>query len=368
MADDTSIMSEPSNNSPPPPAEDNSSMTAALNRLTEEVSQLRQEIKGKDDMISELQGHIHYLETEIPIHNKKRKLSNSVQVADEDEGMKNLRIENEKLRQQIDELRDLKAVTADTTSNQIQTTQENPSNTTTNNLTDMMKMIEEKLSSGFSKIKEDMNELVEHKLDKLPNVTNDAVPTGSSLSYASAVGKNHVSGNLKSIMMTTKNEEITEQNEKKRRAKNIMIFGKSEYGERWQKDEDKAFAEKLFKDLQIGQIEVKEVSRIGEYNREGTKIRPLKITVDTEEQKEKIMRNLSNLKGNDDYGGISIKEDYTINERMLIREYVEQAKALNALETTKRSKFEYRVRGTPKNGLFLKKFMSKRETTQVPNQ
>ena len=107
MADDTSIMSEPSNNSPPPPAEDNSSMTAALNRLTEEVSQLRQEIKGKNDMISELQGHIHYLETEIPIHNKKRKLSNSVQVADEDEGMKNPRIENEKLRRQIDELRDI---------------------------------------------------------------------------------------------------------------------------------------------------------------------------------------------------------------------------------------------------------------------
>ena len=101
---------------------------------------------------------------------------------------------------------------------------------------------------------------------------------------------------------------------------------------------------------------------------EGTKVRPLKITVDTEEQKEKIMRNLSNLKGNDDYGGISIKEDYTINERMLIREYVEQAKALNALETTKRSKFEYRVRGTPKNGLFLKKFISMRETTQVSDQ
>merc|ERR1712048_567552 len=122
----------------------------------------------------------------------------------------------------------------------------------------MMKMIEEKLCAGFSKIKEDMNELVDNKvdnkLDKLPNVANDAVPSGSSMSYASAVGKNHVSGNLKSIMMTTKNEEITEQNEKKRRAKNIMIFGKSEYGERWQKDEDKAFADKLFKDLQIGQV------------------------------------------------------------------------------------------------------------------
>ena len=235
MADDTSIMSEPSNNSPPPPAEDTSSMTAALNRLTEEVSQLRQEIKGKDDMISELRGHIHYLETEIPIHNKKRKLSNSVQVDDEDEGMKNLKIENEKLKKQIDELRNLKAATVDTTSNQLQTTQGNQSNTTTSNLTDMMKMIEEKLCAGFSKIKDDMNELVDNKLDKLPNVANDNVPSGSSMSYASAVGKNHVSGNLKSIMMTTKNEEITEQNEKKRRAKNIMIFGKTEYGERWRR-------------------------------------------------------------------------------------------------------------------------------------
>ena len=36
--------------------------------------------------------------------------------------------------------------------------------------------------------------------------------------------------------------------------------------------------------------------------------------------------------------------------RLEIRDYVEQAKALNALETTKRSKFEYRVRGTPKMG------------------
>ncbi len=37
--------------------------------------------------------------------------------------MKNLKTENEKLRQQIDELRNLKAATVDTTSNQIQTTQ-----------------------------------------------------------------------------------------------------------------------------------------------------------------------------------------------------------------------------------------------------
>lgn len=40
-------------------------------------------------------------------------------------------------------------------------------------------------------------------------------------------------------------------------------------------------------------------------------------------------------------------------------------KALNALEAAKKSTTVYKVRGTPKNGLFLKKFMTRRETTEV---
>ena len=281
----------------------------------------------------------------------------------------NLRAENERLKKRIEDMRNADPATEQTTENITTQNQTTVGAETASNAHDFIQIIEKKLKEGFSEIKDNVNQFMETKLNKIPATTIDTTPSDSATpSYASAVGKNHVSGNLKSIMMTTKNEELTEQNEKKRRAKNIMIFGKTEYSERWQKDEDKAFAEKLLKDLQVGQIEIKEVNRIGEYNREGTKIRPLKITVDTEEQKEKILRNLSNLKGNSDYVGISIKEDYTINKRMLIRDYVEQAKALNALETTKRSKFEYRVRGTPKNGLFLKKFISTRETTQVSNQ
>ena len=75
-----------------------------------------------------------------------------------------------------------------------------------------------------------------------------------------------------------------------------------------------------------------------------------------------------NLKGNEEYRGISIKEDYTLNERQLIRVYVEQAKALNALEKAKKSTTVYKVRGTPKNGLFLKRFATLKETTVVIEQ
>ena len=133
-------------------------------------------------------------------------------------------------KQQIEELKNSGSATTNTTSNQIQTTQENASNTITQSPADIMKMIKNELSSGFNEIKENVNQLIENKLQKLPPAaTRDIIPTDSSdspTSYASAVGTNHVSGNLRSIMMTTKNEEITEQNEKKRRAKNIIIFEK----------------------------------------------------------------------------------------------------------------------------------------------
>ena len=78
-----------------------------------------------------------------------------------------------------------------------------------------MTMIKRELSSGFSEIKENVNQLIDTKLNKLPTVTNDTIPSnpaGLPTSYASAVGNNQVSGNLRSIMMTTNNEGITEQN------------------------------------------------------------------------------------------------------------------------------------------------------------
>ena len=376
MADDTNIMSEPSKLSQPSPepktTESSSSITESLKQLTEEVSKLRKEIKEKDDTISQLNEHILYIETETPSHNKKRKFSNSAQIEDEDETMKNLKIENEQLKQQIDTLKNPETATMNTRSNQIQTTEENASNTDTQSPEDIMKMIKKELSFGFSEIKENVKQLIETKFNKLPTVTNDAIPTDSTDSptttYASAAGNNHVSGNLRSIMMTTKNEEITEQNEKKRRAKNIIVFGKSEHSQRWQKAEDEEFAKQLLKDIQVGSVKIKEINRIGEYNREATKDRPMKITVDTEEEQQKIMTNLNNLKGNEEYRGISIKEDYTLNERQLIRVYVEQAKALNALEKAKSSTTVYKVRGTPKNGLFLKRFATQKETTVVISQ
>ena len=74
------------------------------------------------------------------------------------------------------------------------------------------------------------------------------------------------------------------------------------------------------------------------------KIRPIKIVFASEEEKEKVLSNLSNLKGKQMYKGISVKEDHTPNERQLIRDFSKQAKEENS-KLPEDSKYVMRVRG-----------------------
>ena len=113
--------------------------------------------------------------------------------------------------------------------------------------------------------------------------------------------------------------------------------------------------------LQIGAITAESVERLGPEDNDSRKTRPLKVVFKTEDEQQKILRNLRNLKGNTEYLGVSIKEDYTFNERQFIKGYVDKAKAMNALEETKMSDTIWRVWGTPKNGLSIKRFTKKKE-------
>ena len=71
---------------------------------------------------------------------------------------------------------------------------------------------------------------------------------------------------------------------------------------------------------------------------------------------EKILNNLRNLKGNDLYKSISVKEDFTFNERLIIRKFTKKANEENEKESTD-SNYIWSVRGSPKNGLTLKRFI-----------
>ena len=76
--------------------------------------------------------------------------------------------------------------------------------------------------------------------------------------------------------------------------------------------------------------------------------------MNTEEEKDKIMSRLPNLKNSRDrIKKITVTEDYTVEERQEIKKWVVCAK-----EKTKEENDEnitWKVRGTPKNGLRLVK-------------
>ena len=73
------------------------------------------------------------------------------------------------------------------------------------------------------------------------------------------------------------------------------------------------------------------------------------------------------MKGNELYKGISVTDDYTINEREMIREFVKKAKKENEKEDKdKESNYIWRVRGCPKNGLTIKRLTKfPQKTTQI---
>ena len=65
------------------------------------------------------------------------------------------------------------------------------------------------------------------------------------------------------------------------------------------------------------------------------------------EEKDLIMSRLSNLKNaEEEYRRISVKNDYTLEERNLVKHWLKKADEQNKAEGTTK----YKIRGTPKNG------------------
>ena len=92
------------------------------------------------------------------------------------------------------------------------------------------------------------------------------------------------------------------------------------------------------------------------------KNRPIKVVVNTEEERNSILSNLRNLKGTPESKTISVTEDYTITERRMIKDWSDKAKEKNKNESSD-SKLVWRVRGSPKNWMRLKRFLKPTQAT-----
>ena len=187
------------------------------------------------------------------------------------------------------------------------------------------------------------------KLDPVTTICidsdNEEVP---GCSTSPSVRKSYATA-LKHARREEKNEEKIEQQEIEKRVNNIIIHGAEEFGttDDEVKEEDGKYIKDVLKQLDVTE-EPKDFFRIGRSNETNRGRRPLKIIMKTRENKDKAMQNLKQLKGKeDDFGKISVTEDYTKSERDEIKSYVEKAKRMSAEDPTK----TYKVRGDPKNGL-----------------
>ena len=163
---------------------------------------------------------------------------------------------------------------------------------------------------------------------------------------------------LRAIMRDERNEQLADEAEKKHRACNFVIHGFTEgTGDNAAcKQFDNNAVTSLLAELGVN-VTFKATYRLGSKATEiqAQSKRPIKVVMSNENDKDQVMSSLKNLKDKENYKGISITDDYTTKERDMIREWVKKAEATNANEPVD-SEFVWKARGTPKNGMVMKKF------------
>ena len=146
-------------------------------------------------------------------------------------------------------------------------------------------------------------------------------------------------------------EELLEEKDKNERASNIIIHGRKEVADH---KEDELFVQQLVSTCGKNVSLLESITRLGRQTEH--KKRPIKVTFRSIQAKQEVMKNLRNLKGKEEFKGLNIREDYTIAERNIIKDFVIKARKKNNTEG-ERSKFVWKVRGNVRSGLFLKRFL-----------
>ena len=210
------------------------------------------------------------------------------------------------------------------------------------------------INKRFDKIEESIDELITKKLketskgvEQFEAKINEALDKNKS--YADSLKKDLKVTNLATVIKTAKNDDLIQERERERRSANLIIYGINEENEDGPNlnESDKQFVSSFLETIGITE-RPKMIVRLGRPN--DNKKRPVKLVMNSSEEKVKIMLRLPNLKiAQDIYRKLSVRDDYTIEERELIKEWVHKAEEKNKEDNTNL----WKVRGTPKNGLRL---------------
>ena len=147
---------------------------------------------------------------------------------------------------------------------------------------------------------------------------------------------------LKKVIKNAREEELAEENERKRRSKNLVLHGVNE-----NEKDVRSWAVDLVKDLHVS-VNIKKVSRIGIEREE--KKRPILFEFESEDDKDKLFSNLGALKDIEKYKNLSIMEDLTTDQRRAIKELSEEAKKKNSDNESEQHVWRVRTSVKPKNG------------------
>ena len=219
--------------------------------------------------------------------------------------------------------------------------------------------IEALLNERLDKIENNIDSIITKKLNEsIKEVNNigekiDSAITNNKKTFAESVGG--AKDPLTKAFLNSKNQEIVHQQERDRRSANLIIYRIKESSDGDQAEEDKAFVTSFLDKIGVAQCP-KHIHRLGQ--KRDDKIRPVKLVMESEGEKDTIMARLGNLKNAEEvYRKVSVREDYTQEEREMVREMVQKAEAKNAAENTN----EWKVRGTPKTGLKVVKITKRHQ-------
>ena len=139
-----------------------------------------------------------------------------------------------------------------------------------------------------------------------------------------------------------------ESEDRQKRSTNIIIHGVTE-----RENDEKTNIQKWVADIVTdlhASVTVKSVSRIGKLTE--TSNRLILVNLGSEEEKFIFIGNLSALKGIQKYVGISVTEDLTSDDRKAYKQLSVEAASRNKSDPG----YVWRVRGSSKNGHYIKKF------------
>ena len=189
------------------------------------------------------------------------------------------------------------------------------------------------ISEGFNKIEENIDRLITKKIaenskkvEQIEANINEALAKNNS--YADKLKSKLDVNSFAAVIKTNKNDDLIQERERERerRSANVIIYGISEISADSQniaKEHDEKFVHSLLGTIGVTSLP-KHIIRLCKPIADKT--RPVKLVMINSRDKDNIMSRLVNLT-EEIYRKVSVRDDYTIEEREIIKEWVKKSTA-----------------------------------------